>query len=259
LKNGLTLIAALVACSLSACSTKTKVIVKREIVYVDRSKPLAEPQPKNREPIEPGQVKHSPRIGEVITAAREHIGKRRIKVEGRSYRFDCSGFVRGVFSILGIDLMSLSHEYRRANGVRLIFYYIERFGRNHRDNPTVGDVVYFDNTYDKNKNGKLDDLLTHIGLVESLETDGTFYVIHRTSRGIIREPMNLRKANKRRDQKGKIINGWLRRKKRRDPPGTPYLMGELFAGFGTIPTNPPVLSLYGKYLVLTDLVAGPSH
>ena len=42
------------------------------------------------------------------------------------------------------------------------------------NNPKPGDVVFFDNTYDRNKNKRLDDSLTHIAIVVSVDTmDGS--------------------------------------------------------------------------------------
>jgi hypothetical protein len=157
-----------------------------------------------------------------------------VRVSGRSFRYDCSGYVRGMFWAAGLDLMGEGGD-ADDNGVRIIFKYVERHGHNHfRKKPRRGDLVYFDNTWDKNGNGKLDDPLTHIGLVEEVDEDGTIHILHRANRGIVRDVMNLTRPRDLKDEQGKELNAYLRPKGRRDPPATPHLMSELFAGFGTV-------------------------
>jgi hypothetical protein len=59
--------------------------------------------------------------------------------------------------------------------------------------PLPGDLVFWDNTYDRNGNGRWDDDLTHAGIVVSVDDDGTIhYVHHNYRRGIVVEQMNLR-------------------------------------------------------------------
>jgi cell wall-associated NlpC family hydrolase len=167
-------------------------------------------------------------VDAVLTAARAHLGRTTVRVNGRSFRYDCSGFVRGMFWAAGVDLMGEGGE-DDENGVRIVFRYVEKHGQNHfRKVPQRGDLVYFDNTWDMNENGKLDDPLTHVGIVEEVGADGTLQIIHRSNHGIVREPMNLLRPH---DEK---VNASLRAISRRDPPGTQHLMGELFAGFGTV-------------------------
>lgn len=222
------LLAALCA---SAC---TKVVVKKEIVYVERPAGPVEPPAEQRDQMSEDGTPSLREIDKVIDAARAHLGKTTVHVRGRSFRYDCSGFVRGMFWAAGLDLMGEAGD-PDDNGVRLIFHYVERHGENHfRKLPTRGDLVYFDNTWDKNGDGKLNDPLTHVGIVESVASDGTLQILHRANRGIVRDKMNLLKPHDLKDEQGREINAYLRPKGRRDPPATPHLMSELFAGFGTV-------------------------
>jgi cell wall-associated NlpC family hydrolase len=187
-----------------------------------------EAPPPLREPVAEEAVPPLENIDVVLGAARAHLGKNTVRVNGRSFRYDCSGFVRGMFWAARIDLMAEGSE-DDENGVRTLFRYVEKHGQNHfRKIPQKGDLVYFDNTWDMNGNGKLDDPLTHVGLVEQIGSDGTLQIIHRANHGIVREPMNLFRPH---DDK---VNAILRPKGRRDAPATPHLMSELFAGFGTV-------------------------
>ena len=175
-----------------------------------------------------------PGIDAVIANAREHLGKDRVRVGGKAFRYDCSGFVRGMFSTLGVDVMSGPGE-SDDNGVRLIHRYVMRHGEVHtRQVPNRGDLVFFDNTWDKNGNGKLDDPFTHIGLVEDVRADGTALVIHRVNRGIVRDAMNLRRPHDLKDEQLNELNGYLRPKGRKEPPGVPHTLAELWAAFGTL-------------------------
>jgi signal peptidase I len=175
-----------------------------------------------------------PQLAPVLEQARTLLGQNRVVVKGHSFRYDCSGFVRGVTSVLGVDVMAEAGE-DGDNGVRLIHRWVERHGENHqRKLPRPGDVVYFDNTWDKNGNGKLDDPLTHVGLVESVGDDGTIQILHRANRGIVRDPMNLLRPHDTQDGMKRPINAILRPKGKRDPSATPHLMSELWAGFGTL-------------------------
>lgn len=152
-------------------------------------------------------------------------------LDGRRVPSECSGFVRALFLSSGIDLFAAARE--GDNGVRAIARYVERRGR-WEAAPRAGDLAFFDNSYDRNGDGRLNDRLTHIGVVAEVEGDGTALIVHATNHGIVREPMNLVYRHQSTDAAGREINAPLRRSSPRDPAGTPHLMGELFAGFGRV-------------------------
>ena len=192
-----------------------------------------EPAPKPP-PDRPAVAEVDPQVVPVIEAARRLLGQHQVVVKGRNFRYDCSGFIRGITSVLGVDVMGEAGD-DGDNGVRLIHHWVERHGENHqRKLPRPGDLVYFDNTWDKNGNGKLDDPLTHVGLVESVADDGTLQILHRANRGIVRDPMNLLRPHDTQDGMKRPINSILRPKGKRDPSAMPHLMSELWAGFGTL-------------------------
>ena len=229
---------ALMLCALSSACAHT--VVRERIVYVERAPGQQEAPPPAREAVADDLPPPLPGIDAVLDAARVHLGKTQVRVKGKTFRYDCSGFVRGMFSAAGVDLMSEPGD-PDDNGVRLIFHYVDRHGQNHfRKLPQKGDLVYFDNTWDKNGDGLLNDPLTHIGIVEEVAADGTMHILHRANRGIVRDPMNLLRPHDLKDAEGKELNTWLRPKGRRDPPATPHLMSELFAGFGTVSKDAPV-------------------
>ncbi len=172
----------------------------------------------------------------VMATARRQKGRGPFTIDGHRFRGDCSGLVRAAFSVLGIDVFALGAE-RGGNGVAMIHRFVQRYGELHRRPPAVGDIAFFDNTYDRNKNRRVDDPLTHVGLVDEVLPDGTVIVLHNSHRGVVRDPMSLTKPHVRKEG-GVVLNGYLRAKKRRDRPGIPYLAGELFAGYGTLGLPP---------------------
>ena len=183
---------------------------------------------------EPAPAEAPPRpIEAVVEAARATVGQSDPELDGRRVPTDCSGYLRALYARAGIDLFA---EGRPSdNGVRAIVRFVERRGLLHRHElPAAGDLVFFDNSYDRNGDRRLNDRLTHAGLVEAVLPDGTALIVHSTNHGIVREPMNLLRPHDLTDADGRPINAFLRRKASGDPPRTPRLMSELFAGFGRV-------------------------
>lgn len=162
------------------------------------------------------------------------IGATTIESHGRRIAYDCAGVTRAVYLAHGIDLYDDGVADGKENGVRLIYNHLRAHGRLHRG-PTVqaGDLVFFDNTWDYDGDGLANDPLTHIGIVERAEADGTVVFISRVAGAIERYRMNLSQPHVHRSADGRLLNDYMRRKRRLDQAQTAYLTGELFAGFGT--------------------------
>ncbi len=170
----------------------------------------------------------------IVRTATELVGARTIESGDRRIAYDCAGVIRAVYLAHGIDLYDGVHQNSQANGVRLIYDHVRAHGRIHRG-PVVraGDLVFFDNTRDADGNGRDNDPLTHVGVVEKVESDGTIVFISRVSEAIQRYRMNLAHPQTHRHADGRILNDYLRRKRWSDQKSTRYLTGELFAAFGT--------------------------
>jgi cell wall-associated NlpC family hydrolase len=187
--------------------------------------PPGQERPPARPPAEPAPPDP---VQRTLSAARAELGKR-----GGREGVDCSTFVYAAYAAGGVDLYR--EALPRDSGVQAIRRYVRRHGRLHRRwLPAPGDLVFFDNSYDRNRNGLLDDRLTHVGIVEDVLYDGTVLVLHSTNHGVVREPMNLRRPHALKGPGGELINAVLRRRTSRDSPRTPHFMSELFAGFGTV-------------------------
>ena len=113
--------------------------------------------------------------------------------DDRTYSLDCSGALLAIYYRSGIDLEKCYAGYE-GNGVKRLYSSL-------RDNklifspkePKPGDIIFWDNTYDRNEDGKFNDYFTHAGMVVSVDKKGTItYVHHNYRQGLIYEKMNLK-------------------------------------------------------------------
>ena len=179
-------------------------------------------------------VERIPSRSAIVRTAAKLVGAKTIESNGRRVSYDCAGVTRAIFLKHGIDLYENSTNDPEANGVRLIHAHIRQQGTFHQG-PVVhpGDLVFFDNTWDFNGDSKVNDPLTHVGVVERQEPDGTVIFISRVAGAIDRYHMNLAFPHVHKTAAGRILNDYLRRKDVNDPANTRYLTGEIFAQFAT--------------------------
>lgn len=203
-------------------------LVDRPAAPVDTParRPGAHP-PSARPPADPGRA--------VAAAAAGFVGDRSLVVRGETYRYDCSGLVEASLAAAGIPAEGSS---------AMLFEAARDAGVLHRRRlPSPGDIAFFDDTYDRDGNGRLDDALSHSAVVEAVDPDGTITLVHVGSRGVVRFHMNLRHPEEGEGPQGQPWNDPLRAKKAGDPRRTRYLAGELWAGFGSFwRLDPPVAS-----------------
>ncbi len=156
--------------------------------------------------------------------AADLVGQSRLTALGEVYRNDCSGMVEAAYARAGTTLSGSSKDlYELASDRGLL--------HSHKL-PQVGDVAFFDDTYDRNGNGRRDDELTHVAVVESVGADGTIVMVHKGSSGVTRINMNLKRPDDRRDEAGNSLNDYLRARSRRD--SGPTLTGQLWRAFGSL-------------------------
>ncbi|SEM12880.1 CHAP domain-containing protein [Stigmatella aurantiaca] len=174
----------------------------------------------------------------VLATARSLVGQSKVTVKGRPYPADCTGLVEAAYSSAGISFRGNSKP--GDNGVTAIYRYAQAQGRVYtRGTPTPGDIVFFRETYDQNRDGRRNDGLTHVGVVDKVAADGTVTVIHRVQRGVVRYRMNLARPNAAKDARsGQVLNDTLRA----PSSGRPFaLTGQLFAAYATVlPAPAPV-------------------
>jgi len=193
----------------------------RAPIYVATNTPPP-PPPEPPAPEPPPKAKKAKGPDPVAVAAKHYLKNR----PPSAYRADCSGFVDAVYARAGMDIQGNTRSYwaeaRSAGAIHK------------RKSPAPGDLVFFDNTYDRDKDGRLDDELTHVGVVLDVDSQGTIRVAHDgTSKGRTILFMNLRNPSVASDNNGNVLNSYLRRRTSGDRAGTKYLAGELFRGFAT--------------------------
>ncbi|MFT5458221.1 MAG: surface antigen [Myxococcota bacterium] len=142
------------------------------------------------------------------------------------FRNDCSGFVCAAFDRAGIEM---------GGSTRTLWDSAKQAGAiHHRKRPSPGDIAFFDNTYDRNRNRRFDDPLSHVAVVLEVQPNGTILLAHAgTGKGRTTLTMNLTEPGTHVEEDGTLLNDWLRRRRDDDPAGGKYLAGELWRGFAT--------------------------
>jgi len=114
----------------------------------------------------------------LVNAAYWAEGRDDVSCNNRSFPMDCSGVVSAIYWKAGIDLQAAYPLYT-GSGVTRIYRYLEDKNLLYRpDEPAPGDIIFWDNSYDKNGNGLADDELTHIGMVVEISPEGDVTYIH---------------------------------------------------------------------------------
>ena len=183
-------------------------------------------------PVKSTSTSNSPSISQkqkqLVEAANWAKGKRYLTVNGQRFKMDCSGVVRAIYFKAGIDLAQDFNKYK-GGGVQRIHATMQAKGLIYRPAvPVPGDILFWDNTYDANHNGRSDDLLSHIGMVVSSDkkTGNVVYVHHHEKKGIVFETMNLLHPN---DPK---YNAIMRSQRAKKLPGNKYLASQLYKDAG---------------------------
>lgn len=175
----------------------------------------------------------------ILDQAYELIGKKQnetVIVNNREFKLDCIGTVSAIFYSADIDIQKHFYKYQ-GNGVARFFYTLKDKQTLFKGKaPEIGDVIFWDNTWDSNNDGVIgNDPLTHAAVVVDIEEDGTIYYIHQNYIfGIIVEKMNLLHPTIYKDDKGKELNSpmYINSSLKKHPEH--WLSGELFKHFGGV-------------------------
>lgn len=165
---------------------------------------------------------HSGARERLVTRAASLVGLSSVRLATPHLPDDCTGLARAVYEDAGVELMGAGMA--GDNGVTAIYRLALEHSALHRDRPAPGDLVFFEETYDRNRNGRVDDGLTHVGVVETVAEDGTVTFVHRGGSGVSRSRLNLEAPLDR------ARNDWLR-PARRGVAGR--LTGELFVAYAS--------------------------
>jgi hypothetical protein len=175
----------------------------------------------------------------VAEAAEDLVGQRRIRIRGERFNADCTGTILAAHYAAGIDLRPFFSEYR-GNGVRRLY----SLGRDYRliekgtRTPKPGSVIFWDNTYDRNRDGKWNDPLTHAGIVVSVGRNNQIeYVHYDYSKGVALARMNLEREDTYTAERGGekvLLNSPMRMKRDRHINPDAWLASHLHRSFGRL-------------------------
>ena len=145
---------------------------------------------------------------------------------------DCSGFVTLINKKLNRDFFDEKEldKFYTKYGLKseAMFKLYESKNLIAFDDPKVGDLVFFNNTTRSTKNNKKAKIVTHVGIVSSVEKDGTVGFTHHARGKNAVDFMNLKNKNTR--KKGnKELNSYVVSCKNNS---TSCLASNRFAGFG---------------------------
>jgi hypothetical protein len=164
------------------------------------------------------------------------LGKRRLVIRGRRFNMDCTGAVLAIYYYAGIDLARDFDRYS-GNGVMRLYRSLEAQELIYETQlPVTGDIIFWDNTYDRNGDGRWNDTLTHVGMVMNASRDGTIEYVHLNyRRGIVIEYMNLHRPEVHEQlERGRmrILNSPMRMKQAGRSHPQKWLSGQLYRNFG---------------------------
>jgi hypothetical protein len=169
------------------------------------------------------ETKPAPRsLGEQIAMAAVHY----VDHAPTGFRADCSGFVEASTARAGAPLKGNTASFwELANAQQ---------ATHRRKRPRIGDLAFFDDTHDRNDDGRRNDALTHIAIVVGLEPDGTILMAHDgTSKGRSLFKMNLYAPDQAFNEQGDRLNTALRRRSDKKRKKERVLSGELWRGFAS--------------------------
>ena len=188
---------------------------------------LPKAEPKKGEHLEGRGISNAPNRRATATGNRDgravaKTSRKHIDSYPSTYRNDCSGFAIAAHVENGIDLSgSTRHIWERA----------KEEDRIHHRRPAPGDLAFFDNTYDRNRNGRRDDELSHIAVVLEVRDDGNILLAHAgTSKGRSLLHMNTEKPSVVTSD-GVRYNDYLRGRRKGESRDQKFLSGELFRGY----------------------------
>jgi hypothetical protein len=179
-------------------------------------------------------------LNQILDQAERLLGKKPndvVYVNGKKFILDCIGTISAIYYAAGIDITQYFYKFR-GNGVSRFYYTLkEADSLYNRYKPEVGDVIFWDNTWDRNGDTKFgNDPLTHVAMVVDVEEDGTVHYIHENYvLGIVVEKMNLTKPQIHKDENGKELNSpiYIGSSFYRHPEHA-WLSGDLFRHFGGV-------------------------
>ena len=140
-------------------------------------------------------------------------------------------YVMAIYQLNGVDLSSIKSPmptigelYQHAFTNKLVYQSTK---------PAIGDLAFFHNTVDRNRDGRWNDWHTLVGIVESIDNDETITILTYQTNKIERIKLNLKYPELQKGKKGQILNTQIRPNEGAQKGTT----AKLFAGFANLLGN----------------------
>ena len=170
-------------------------------------------------PTEPATARVAPVLPEGSDRAEDIVKAAEYFLHHKPVGFndDCTGFVCASYTRIGLPI--------HGNAITFWTAAKQTGTLHHHKLPNVGDIAFFDGTYDRNHDGKQNDPLTHVAIVLSVDRDTGDILLAHGGYGGERAlfHMNLLQPVDRTDADGTVINDSMRRPKPGVPAGMKYL------------------------------------
>ncbi|MBQ8035534.1 MAG: hypothetical protein IJ268_00940, partial [Proteobacteria bacterium] len=135
------------------------------------------------------------------------------------------GYAKAVYKLNGIDLdtagKTIAEIYQYAFSKKLVYQSTK---------PAIGDLVFFHNTVDRNRDGLWNDWHSLVGIVETIDNDETISVLVFMTDKVERIHLNLKYPELHKGKKGQILNSQLRN----NEGAQKGISAKLFAGFANL-------------------------
>ena len=198
----------------------------------EEAKPAARPAPERPAPArpEPARPQSAPSKPSTSTS-NASAGPADVKPTRGSGSYTpeyAAGYVVAVYAANDVTLGnaaagSIADLYRKAQQTGTIY---------HSSRPAVGDLIFFHNTFDRNADGRQNDWYSHVGIVESVDDQGTIALLSYLGGKVGRTYMNL-ESPALAERAGKTLNTRMKA----ESTGSDFLAGKLFAGFASLLGN----------------------
>ncbi len=142
-------------------------------------------------------------------------------------------YAMAIYQVNGVDLTQASAKHSMPSIAELYQYAFEKKLVYQSNTPAIGDLVFFHNTIDRNRDGRWNDWHTLVGIVESIDSNQTIRILIYRTDHIERISMNLKYPELDKNKKGQILNSQLRPNEGAQKGTT----SKLFAGFANLLGN----------------------
>lgn len=139
-------------------------------------------------------------------------------------------YVAAVYKINGIDLAKASPQKGLPSIAELYQFAFKQEAVYNRSRPAIGDLAFFHNTYDRNRDGRWNDWHSLVGIVESIDQDDTITVLVYRDKKIERIQLNLKYPEVQTGRKKQTLNSQLRA----DEGAQRGTSSKLFGGFANL-------------------------